>query len=73
MPKNNLDLVFRIYKGGHPKSLNLNSSKLGDFVQGFGTQLSIFLLAEFKTKNLLPLLTLALVKIMFGHKIYIFI
>ena len=37
----NLDHVFCIYKGVIQKSLNENSSKIGDFVQAFGLQLSI--------------------------------
>ena len=40
MPKNDLDLVFGMHKGGNP--LNQNSSRLGDFVQAFALQLSIF-------------------------------
>ena len=30
MPKNDPDLVFCMYTGGNPESINLNSSNFGD-------------------------------------------
>ena len=38
MPQNDLDHVFCMYKGGNPKEFKSNSSKVRDFVQGFGPQ-----------------------------------
>ena len=42
-PKNDLDLVFYMYKGGNPKFLNLEFSKFGDSVPAFGPHFSISL------------------------------
>ena len=35
-------MILTMYKGGNPKVLNQNSSRLRDFDQAFGPQLSIF-------------------------------
>ena len=41
-PKNDLDPVFYMYKGGNPKVFKSKFKQFGDFVQAFGPQLSIF-------------------------------
>ena len=41
-PKNYLDHVINMYKGGNPKPLNLNFRNFWDLVQVFGPQFSIF-------------------------------
>ena len=37
-------MILTMYKGGNPKTLNQNSSRLRDFVQAFGPELSIYVL-----------------------------